>query len=73
MYVVITGSEDGTQFATCKNEAELQTYLADAGIRSFRKDFKDMDTNYWGGDEALLLKAEVIVPKPKKIVEAWEF
>lgn len=70
-YFVVKGSEDGTNIAVLDDERQLKTYLEDCGVKRFRDEMSD--PNYWPEDTALIIKGEIIVPKPKTIVTEWEF
>lgn len=71
-YFLIHGSEDGTQIIELKDISGLKEY----GIQKFRKALHDkggyFDSNYWAEDEGIVIKGEIVVPKPKKVVEEWE-
>ena len=41
------------------------------GQEGFLSKIKETDTNYWGRN-LLIIKGEIVVPKPIKIVEAFE-
>ena len=36
------------------------------------KSIEDVDPAYWGENTYLLIKGEIIVPKPKKVVTEYE-
>jgi len=75
-YFLIYGSEDGTQILEYEDEEKLKAALLDHGFTEFRatfgKDYRERDPNYWGEDNCLIIKGEIIVPKPKKVVQDWE-
>jgi hypothetical protein len=78
MYFVIQGSEDGTQIATCSDEAALKRHIEDSGLKKFREqmtsgDHFQTDPNYWPHDTCLIIKGSVLIPKPKEVVKDWEF
>lgn len=74
IYFVILNSEGDTTVEALEKE-ELEERLSEGGYYGnigFIEDMiVDTDTNYWGG-KMLIIKGEIAVPKPKKIVEAWE-
>jgi hypothetical protein len=69
-YFVIQGTEDGTHIEACANDAQVREYLRNNGLTNFQKEFSD--TNYWGDETCLIIEGDIIVPKPKKVVEEWE-
>lgn len=73
-YFVIHGSEDGPVVRECSTAESLKQYFEDAGLERFRPGFgtDDRDPNYWPEDMALVIKGEVVVPKPKEVVKDWD-
>jgi len=49
-------------------EGEECNYYGRAG---FLNKIEDSDTNYWG-DNILIIKGEIISPKPKTVIETYE-
>lgn len=76
-FFVVKGSEDGTQITELQTEAQLKQHIEDCGITGFRsgfgKTFQERDPNYWGEKECLVIKGDVLIPKPKEVVKDWEF
>lgn len=71
-YFMIYGSEDGTRIVQFSRADQLKQIMEDRGLRSFRTELGDADTNYWGERECLLIQGSVVVPKPKAVVQDWE-
>jgi hypothetical protein len=76
MYFVIHNSEDGEASVHQMGAEELQNKLkADywgTGKRFLSSDDTfSCDPNYWGG-KLLIIKGEIIVPKPKQTVTEYE-
>jgi len=51
-----------------KEDGEECCYYGEVG---FLSDIKDEDTNYWG-ENILIIKGEIIVPKEKKVIETYD-
>jgi len=45
-----------------------EEYYGDVG---FLREITEKDTNYWG-DALLIIKGEIIIPKPVKVIEEYE-
>ncbi len=82
-FFVITNS-DGSTFVDKLTEEELLNRLKPEesdgkgkgwfsyyGMPGFVEKLKESETNSWG-NKILIIKGEIIVPKPKKIVEEYE-
>jgi len=41
------------------------------GAEGFVEDLSTNDTNYWG-NSILVIKGEIVIPKPKTVVETYE-
>lgn len=75
MFAIIKGSEDGNPL-TVVSAQELEIVLRDpiswGSIKEFRDEkflLANPDPNYWGDGVAVLLRFQVVVPKP--VVMAW--
>jgi len=49
-------------------EGEGENYYGNCG---FLSKIDDIDTNYWG-DNILIIKGEIIAPRPKEIVKTFD-
>jgi hypothetical protein len=63
-------NSDGDTFINVVSEEDVKVLLKE-GCKFFSALPSEADTNYWDG-KSLLLRAEVVVPKPKKVVMDWE-
>lgn len=78
MYFMITNS-DGDTYITPLTEEELIADLEEREGEGYGAKFvtkeeldADCDSNYWEENAALIIKGEVIVPKPKDIILSYE-
>ncbi len=74
-YFVLLGSEDGEPSFHQKTLTEvLQLLLGDEGEDNGYTAVKDLpdDLQNFGGDEMVIIKGEIIVPKPKKVVTEYD-
>ena len=80
MYVVITASEDGDIRVKKYTQEELTKFINDEEEGDFDTDDfvngkmleSNSDPMYWGGNSILIIKGKIIIPKPVKIVSAYE-
>ena len=80
MYIVITASEDGDIRISKFDKAALGKMINDIEEGDYNTDDfmteKDLRTNpdpmYWGPNKILIVKGKIVVPKPVKIVSAYE-
>lgn len=80
MYIVVTASEDGDIRIKKYIQKELTEFINDEEEGNFDTDDfvtgKMVETNpdpmYWGGNSILIIKGKIVVPKPVKIVSAYE-
>ena len=74
MYFVITNN-DGNTLIRRYTRAQLEKNLDErywGDIPVFKSTLSELDTNYWEEGSILIIKGEIAVPKPKKVVEEWE-
>lgn len=75
MYIKISASPDGIMVIRYETKEELLEDLnedPDAAFFSSPDDLAiDSDPNYWG-EKQLLIKGEVVQPKPKTVVKEFE-
>lgn len=73
MYFMISNS-DGDTYITPVTKTELLKELEDRNVEFLNKEELDADhdSNYWGENVLLIIKGEVIVPKPKEIIKSYE-
>jgi hypothetical protein len=74
-YVVICPTEDGEVYIESMSKETLEARLTARywGESSFFTAIPDgLDAQEWDAEGLLILKATVVVPKPKTVVEAFE-
>lgn len=73
MYFMISNS-DGDTYITPVTKTELLKDLEDRNVEFLTKEelTSDNDSNYWGENVLLIIKGEVIVPKPKQVIQSYE-
>jgi len=73
MYFMISNS-DGDTYITSLTKTELLEELEEREIQFITSEEleKEYDTNYWGENVALVIKGDVIIPKPKEIIMSYE-
>ena len=73
MYFIISNS-NGDTLITAVTKTELLEELEDRDVEFLTKEElnADNDSNYWGENVLLIIKGEVIVPKPKDIIQSYE-
>lgn len=73
MYFIISNNDGDTYIETATKEQITkrleEKYYGEEPM--FKSDIERSDTNYWG-DNILIIKGEIVVPKPKKVVETFE-
>jgi len=69
-YFVIISDADGVGIYKCKDAQTAVRYLEDAGENCV-DDVPDDDLNCWG-DACVVIKGEIVVPKPVKSVTEWK-
>ncbi len=70
-YYIITHDEDGSRiYEFSKEELEEKINKKDSGFCSsnYLDSLKENDPNYWGDDEMLIIKGNIIVPKNKEVI-----
>jgi hypothetical protein len=80
MYIVIQTTGDGDIRINKYSKDELTKFINDEEEGDFdTADFvtdkrleKESDPIYWGENSILIIKGELVVPKPVKIVEQYE-
>lgn len=74
-YFVVFGSEDGTQVREVK-EADISFFLSENGWNDFKSgfgsSFNERDPNYWPEKTCLVIRGEIVVPKPVEVVKEWK-
>ena len=72
MYFIVSNSDGDTNVESVSKE-ELIKRLDEQyyGEVEFLNEIEDEDTNYWG-DSILIIKGEIAVPTPKKVIETYE-
>lgn len=75
-YFVIHNSEGDTRVEKMGKEELVRRITPEDGctyygVTDFLKAIEDTDTNYWGNN-ILIIKGEIVVPKPAEIVKAYE-
>lgn len=75
-YFVIHNSDGATSVEYMSKEEIIKRITPEDGctyygITDFLKTIEDSDTNYWGNN-ILIIKGEIVVPKPAEIVKAYE-
>ena len=72
MYFVIHNSDGETTVEKMSKEKLLERINDEHyGKVEFIDGIGNNDTNYWG-DDILIIRGEIVVPKPKKIVETYD-
>lgn len=75
MYYVIHNS-DGYTTVTLLNKDELIERVNDnywgSDVEYLDSIPRETDINYWGEGKVLIIKGDVSVPKPKKVIETFE-
>jgi hypothetical protein len=74
-WLLVKGDEDGNPI-TWLDEGDLERLLGnpeeERGVTRFLAEVPEReDPNYWPEGVAMLLKAEVVVPKPVDVVKKW--
>jgi len=69
-YFVIYNS-DGETSVRKYSEEELLKRIDDGDLKGFVSAIPDPDTNYWG-DSVLIIKGEIISPKPIEVVTKYQ-
>ena len=77
MYIVIRCSENGDVTVEQYNKKDLTELINDQeeenfDTHNFMKKITDKDPQYWGPDNILIIKGEIIVPKPVKVIEQYQ-
>jgi hypothetical protein len=71
-YFVISG-EDGVLIRYYADAESLKAHILEAGYTKFKKSLGSHDEICcWGDDSCLIVKGDMIQPKPKKVVEDWD-
>lgn len=77
-YFIISNSDGDTSVEQVDKETLVDRIKPEEGEKfcyygevGFMDKIKDNDTNYWGNN-ILIIKGEIISPKPKKVVETYE-
>lgn len=77
-YFVVDVSEDGDCDVTAMTKEELLEYVAEVTAEGRSVNFRDRlpDGNRWdmlnSGKGPLIIKGEIVVPKPKQVVESFD-
>jgi hypothetical protein len=77
-YFVITCTEDGIAIQTVKSAAAVGSLLEERPSCEFLQAVPGIDKGYFyhpkgiSDDAVLIIKGEVVIPKPTKVVERWE-
>ncbi len=74
-YVLITSDEDGDIRIRRMTEKEVQEKIIDRGTPPWlnaRDLAKEPDPMYWGSHCWLLIRGEIVVPKPKTTATGWD-
>lgn len=69
-YFVISNS-DGDVSVRQINKEELVRQLQEDMRTGFLPCIEDQDPNYWG-DNMLIIKGEIVVPRPKEIIQSFD-
>lgn len=74
-WLLVKGDEDGNPI-TWLDEDDLERLLGNPeeehGVTRFLAEVPELlDPNYWPDGYAVLLKAEIVVPKPVEVVKKW--
>lgn len=73
-YFIIGMSEDGEPFHYIMTKKRLQEFLEENPEQEFmtEEDLKEnRDLNYWN-DAILIIKGEIVIPKPVEVVTKFE-
>lgn len=75
-YFVISNSDGETSVEEVTKEELLSRIQPEDGTdfyggRGFISDLNETDTNYWG-DNIMIIKGSLVVPKPKEVVKEYE-
>ena len=72
-YFLIHCSEDGDVSVTPYEKDDLLRAIKnkDYGPIEFMENINYGDPQYWG-NKSLIIKGEIVIPKPKKVVEEYE-
>jgi hypothetical protein len=73
-WILIKGSEEGNPIGWL-DENDLESLLEDPtsnGVTRFLAEVPEReDPNYWPEGHAVLLKAEIVVPRPVEVIKKW--
>jgi len=72
LYFIISNSEiEQVSEEELLNRIRPEDVACYYGRVGFLEVIEESDTNYWG-DNILIIKGEIVTPKPKKVVETFE-
>ena len=77
-YFIISNSDGDTTVQQVSKDELLKRIQPDDGedccyygCVGFLEAIKEADTNYWG-ENILIIKGEIVTPKPKRVIETFE-
>ena len=70
-YFLIYSSEDGISVTPYKKDDLLEVLKENREYYEYVSDLSEHDPEYWEGN-VLIIKGEIITPKPIKVVEEYE-
>jgi hypothetical protein len=71
-YFILNSTEDGVYITEYKTAEKLSEYLAGNRIEKFFSSLPKDSPSYWDAEKVLIIKGEIIVPKPKTTITEWE-
>ncbi len=71
MYFVITPTEDGADIAGPLSEESLLEMINGWTTARFLSEIPDNSPAYWGENDALVIKGEIVVPTPREVVTEY--
>lgn len=73
MKLFVIWNSDGDTYVEETTEQEVLEELKEIKENPYLESLpENTETNYWPEGSRLIIKGEIIFPKPKKIVKSWE-
>lgn len=71
MYFMITPTEDGADIAGPLSEQALLGTINGGTTFRFLDEIPENNPAYWAGNDALVIKGEIVVPTPREVVTEY--
>lgn len=82
MYFIIRNSDGDTHIEPVSKEKLMKVISPDEDGNTYYGHIDNItfldaipentDTNYWGSDKVLIIKGEIVTPKPKEVIKTYE-